>query len=88
MFSNIKNFLELKKQAEQMKKEMEKIKVTVEHANYEIVMKGDQTVDSVLEDGEENNDLRKLFNKAVKESQKEVAKKMRGQFGNMGIPGL
>lgn len=84
----MKDLYALKKQADQLKKDMEKIKVTLMLGKYEITMKGDQSVESVLEDGESNDDLVKLFNKAVKESQKKVAKKMKGQFGDMGIPGL
>lgn len=84
----MKDLYALKKQADQMKKEMEKILVQVFEGNYEISMKGDQTIDYVKENGEERNDLKSLFNNAVKESQKKVAKKMRGRMGDLGIPGL
>lgn len=84
----MKDLYAMKKEADKLKKEMEKIKVRINEKDYEIVMRGDQTVESVTKNGEGLDDLVKLFNKAVKESQKEVAKKMRGQFGNLGIPGL
>ncbi len=84
----MKDLYALKKQADQLKKEMEKIKVTVVLNDYELTMRGDQTVESILENGEDMSDLVKLFNKAIKESQKKVAKKMRGRFGDMGIPGM
>lgn len=87
-FGQMKNLYALKKQADEMKKKMEKIVVTVEEGQYEIVMKGDQTVESVRENGEERNDLKKAFNKALKESQKVVAKKMRNQMQDFGIPGM
>lgn len=84
----MKDLYALKKQADALKKEMERITVTVSSGDYELTMKGDQTIDSITENGEVRDDLVKLFNKAVKESQKKVAKKMRGQMGDFGIPGL
>jgi DNA-binding protein YbaB len=69
-FSQMKNLLALKKQADDMKKQMQSIKVEVEESGYKIVMLGDQTVESVTYEDENRNDLVKLFNKAVKESQK------------------
>jgi len=84
----MKDLYALKKQADAMQKQMEQIKVSVVDGDFEIVMKGDQTVDEVKENGENRNDLKKLFNKAVKESKKKAAKKMRGQMGDLGIPGL
>ena len=86
--SQMKELYALKKQADEMKKQMEKILVTVNEGDYEIVMRGDQNVEKVTENGEENEELKKLFNKAVKESQKVVAKKMRGQLGDLGLPGF
>lgn len=83
----MKDLYALKRQADVMKKEMEKIKVEVHEGLYTIIMKGDQSVERVEESGDENEDLKKLFNKAVKESQKKVAKKMRGQLGDFGFPG-
>ncbi|PJA41022.1 hypothetical protein CO178_01040 [candidate division WWE3 bacterium CG_4_9_14_3_um_filter_34_6] len=87
-FGQMKDLYALKKQADEMKKKMEKVVVTVAEGDYEIKMRGDQTIESVTSEGEDRNDLKKLFNKAVKESQKMVAKKMRGELGGLGIPGL
>lgn len=84
----MKDLYAFKRKADDMKKQMEKITVEVEESGYKLVMKGDQTVESVYQDSEEREDLKKLFNKAVKESQKKVAKKMRGQMADFGLPGL
>ena len=84
----MKDLYALKRKADDMKKQMEKITVEIEESGYKLVMKGDQTVESVYQDSEEREDLKKLFNKAVKESQKKVAKKMRGQMSDFGLPGL
>lgn len=87
-FSQMKNLYALKKQADEMKRKMEQIVVTVEEGQYEIVIRGDQSIEAVRENGEERNDLKKAFNKALKESQKVVAKKMRNQMQDFGIPGM
>ena len=87
-FNQMKNLYALKKQADEMKKKMEQIIVTVEEGQYEIVIKGDQTIDAVRKNGEDQPDLKKAFNKALKESQKVVAKKMRNQMSEFGMPGL
>jgi len=86
--NQIKDMYAMKKQADALKKQMEAILTTVEHKTYKLVMRGDQTVHSVIENGEEKKDLVELFNKAVKESQKTVAKKMKNQLGDFGFPGL
>lgn len=86
--SQMKNLYALKKQADAMNKKMEQIMVTIEEGQYEIAIRGNNQIESVLENGEERNDLKKAFNKAQKEVQKAVAKKMRGQMADFGMPGL
>ncbi len=91
MFDKIgqmKELLEFKKQADMMKREMEKIHTKVIDGNYEIVIRGDQHIEEVIENGEKRTDLEKLFNKAMRESQKAVEKKMKGQMAGLGFPGL
>ena len=84
----MKDLYALKKQADDLKKQMEKITVEVSQGDYKLVMQGDQKVRAVFVDGEEDQDLKKLFNQGVKESQKVVSKKMRGQLGGLGLPGF
>ena len=87
-FKQAKELFNLKKQADMLKKEMERISIKVYEGDYEIIMQGNQTVVDVKEGGESKPVLVKLFNKAVKESQKEVAKKMKGQLSGLGLPGM
>lgn len=87
-FTQMKEMYALKRQADAMKKQMEQITVEVQEGDFTIVMRGDQTVEEISENGEVRTDLKKLFNEAVKESQKKVAKKMKDQLGDFGIPGL
>lgn len=88
MFDKAKKLYNLKRRADKLKKRMAKIVVEVEVGDVKVVMRGDQSVDEVLVDGESNPDLKKAFNKAVKRSQKEVAKKMRGDLSDFGLPGI
>lgn len=87
-FNQMKELYALKKQADEMKKKMEQIVTTVQEGQYEIVIRGDQSIEAVYENGAERTDLKKAFNKALKESQKDVSKKMRNQMSDFGFPGL
>lgn len=87
-FGKAKELFKLKKQADVMKKQMEQITVEVEERGVKIVMQGDQKIREIWVDGADEPRLREAFNKAVKESQKKVAKKMQGQLGDLGLPGL
>ena len=81
----IKDLYNLKKQADDMKREMGKSVVEVEEKGVKITMQGDQKVLNISVDGEENQKLKDAFNKAVKESQKKVAKKMQGRLSDFGL---
>lgn len=67
---------------------MEAITVAVNHRGVEVTMRGDQRVEAVVIDGEEDPRVKEAFNRAVKESQKKVAKKLRGQLSELGLPGF
>jgi len=88
VFDKARDLYKLKKKADSLKKRMAEIVVEVKVGDTKVTMRGDQTVDEVLLNGQPNKDLRKAFNKAVKRSQKEVAKKMRGDLSDFGIPGI
>ena len=84
-FGNVKKLYELKKRADDMKKQMEEIVVEVEEKGIKVVMQGDNHVQEVWVDGELDVRLKEAFNKAVKEAQKKVAHKMQGQMGDFGF---
>jgi len=68
-----------------MKRQMEAITVEVEEKGVRIVLRGDNAVQEVWVDGVLDVRLKEAFNKAVKEAQKKVAKKMQGQMGDFGF---
>lgn len=84
-FGNVKKLYEMKKKADEMKKQMEAIVVEVEEKGIKVVMQGDNHVQEVWVDGELDLRLKEAFNKAVKEAQKKVAHKMQGQMGDFGF---
>ncbi len=89
MFDKFKQLGQLNKmrqQAMKLQKELEKIKETAEKGGMKVVVKGDQTIDYIVIDGEERRDLVDLINEALKKVQKESAKKMMEMGG--GLSGL
>ncbi|MEX1068579.1 MAG: YbaB/EbfC family nucleoid-associated protein [Patescibacteria group bacterium] len=84
----MKQLNDLRKQGQKLKSEMEQISVEVSEGDVVIKIRGDQEIEEVTVAGEKRDDLKKAFNKAVKESQKEVSKKLSGMLTNMKVPGL
>lgn len=88
MFEQVKQLNELHKQGQKLQSEMERIKVEVSEGRVKILIRGDQQIEWVEVDGQEREDLKKAFNKAVKESKKVVSKKLSGMLMNMKLPNL
>jgi len=88
MFDKARQLANLKRQSDALKKEMERIVVTFEEKGVRVVVRGDQRLEQLAVDGEEMPRVKEAVNKALKESQKKVAKKMRGQLMDLGLPGL
>jgi len=97
MLDKIKQLMEIKKQAEQLKRELEAVDVEVNDVpGIKIVITGTQKFKSIAIDEElvkgadkariESGILRSM-NAAIKASQDVVARKMQGATG-MNIPGL
>ncbi len=78
----------MRKQAQQLKSEMEKIVIEVTDGKVKILIRGDQQIELVEIEGEKRDDLKNAFNKAVKESQKKVSQKLSGMLTGMKMPGL
>lgn len=85
-FQQIKKLKELRDQAMQMQKALQAESMTVEDHGVKIVIRGDQQIEQIYIDGEENKDVREAVNKALKESQKVAAKKLQEMGG--GLSGL
>jgi len=88
MFDKARQLANLKRQSDALKNEMERIIVTFEEKGVRVVVRGDQRLEQLVVNGEEMPRIKEAVNKALKESQKKVAKKMRGQLMDLGLPGL
>lgn len=89
MFDKFKQLGELnkmRKQAQDLQKELEKIIETMEKRGWTVSVTGDQKVRYIKKDGEDFAELVDLINEAMKKVQKEAAKKMMEMGG--GLSGL
>jgi DNA-binding protein YbaB len=85
MFDKMKQLYELKKQADQMKKDLEAEIIEVEHGDVKVKVNAAQKVLDLSFPHDINPDkLRDAINKANEEAQKVAAKKMQGMMGGMG----
>ncbi len=97
MFDKVKELMELKKKADQLKKELEATHIEINEARgIKMVMNGAQIVQSIeidesmLTPANKNRiqmDLLKSFNNGVKKSQQAAATKMRNIPG-LNLPGM
>jgi DNA-binding protein YbaB len=87
MFDKVKqgkNILKLRSQAKQLQNELREIKHSEESGDYKITVNGAQEIVNIEINGERNEDLIKLINKAMKGIQKKAAKKMMEMGGGLG----
>lgn len=85
-FKQLGKLNQLRSQAKTMQRELEQIKQTEENAENKVRVSGDQKVEYLVVDGKERSDLVDLINRAMKNVQKESAKKMLEMGG--GLSGL
>lgn len=88
MLDKLKDLNNLRKAQSQIKKQLEQIFVKYEDGDIEILVRGDKKVEKITIDGEVNSELKDALNQAFKLTDKKVEKQMRGQMGDLGIPGL
>jgi DNA-binding protein YbaB len=87
MFDKFKQLGELAKmrqKAMELQKELEKIIKTVEKHGWQVSVTGDQKIRYIKKDGEDFQELADLINEAMKDVQKESAKKMMEMGGGLG----
>lgn len=87
MFDKFKQLGELKKmrdQAMQIQKALAQEKVEVEEDGIRIVMTGDQKIERIEIDGQEQGRLQEVLNKAIKRSQEVAARKLQEMGGGLG----
>ena len=85
-FQQLKKLKQLRDQALTMQKALSQILITKEKDGVKVVLSADQKIQRLTIDGEERNDIKELVNDALKDSQKEAAKKLQDMGG--GLSGL
>lgn len=84
MFDKVKNLANMQRQAKELQKELEKIIKTEEKHGYIVSVTGDQKLRYIKKDGEDMKELTDLINDAMKNVQKDAAKKMMDMGGGLG----
>ena len=85
-FKQLGQLNDMRKKANELQKELEKIIETLEKKGWTVSVTVDQKIRYIKKDGEDLNDLTDLINEAMKKVQKESAKKMMEMGG--GLSGL
>ena len=83
-FKQLGQLNEMRKKAQELQKELEKIIETMEKHGYTVSVTGDQKIRYIKKDGEDLVELTDLINEAMKRVQKESAKKMMEMGGGLG----
>lgn len=82
----LKKLKQLRDQAMEMQKVLQRESITVEENGVKVVMRGDQQIQELIIEGEDRKKVVEAVNKALKESQKIAAKKLQEMGG--GLSGL
>lgn len=85
-FRQLGELKKMRDQAMQIQKALAQERIEVEEQGIKVVMTGDQRVEEVRVDGEENSRLVEVLNKAIKRSQEVAAQKLQEMSG--GLSGL
>ena len=83
-FKQLGQLNEMRKKAAELQKELEKIIKTVEKHGYSVSVTGDQKIRYIKKGEEDLKELTDLINEAMKDVQKESAKKMMEMGGGLG----
>lgn len=87
MFDKVKQLGELKKmrdQAMKMQKALAEERIEVEEQGIRVVMAGDQQIKEIEVEGENQDRLVDILNKAIKKSQEVAARKLQEMSGGLG----
>lgn len=91
MFDKLQQLKELKKmrdEAMRIQKALDEETVEVEKRGVHVKVTLAQRFISIDAEGKDNDDIIEAVNEAVKESQKQAAKKMQGMMGMEGLKGM
>jgi len=85
MLDKVKKMNELRKAQSKIQKQLEEISVSDSSGDYEVRVRGDKKIEEIKIRGEEVRDLKDLLNSVMKDVDKKVQRKMRGQLSDLGL---
>lgn len=85
IFDRIKKLNQLRKSSQAIQKELEAEVLEVTHKGVKVQVRGDFQLQSLETGGRSDADILEAVNRALKEAQKQAAKKMRGRLGELGL---
>jgi DNA-binding protein YbaB len=84
-FKQVGNLMKMRSEAQKLQKELEQIVKTVEKDGWKVSVSGDQKIRYIKDpNGEDMTKLVEAINDALKDIQKEAAKKMMEMGGGLG----
>ena len=88
MMDQMKELMALQKKAQAIQDKLGNTHIEAEEGTYTVIVNGKQEIMEIKIDGNNNKELVKVINKALKKSQEIAAHEMKDVMGNLGIPGL
>jgi DNA-binding protein YbaB len=87
MFNPLKNLQDLKSMRDQAVKIQQALAqeiITVERNGVKVIISGDQKVQTIEVNGQEDQNIKEAVNEAIKKSQEVAAKKLQEMSGGLG----
>ena len=83
-FGQLGELKKMRDQAMQIQRELQAEKLNISKNGVDIVISGDQKIQSIAINGRSDNDVREAVNEAIKKSQEIAAKKLQSMGGGLG----
>lgn len=83
VLDKLKQLKQMRDQALAFKRELSQEKIEVEEKGVKVVISGDQKIQTLEIDGEQNSRILEVINKAIKKSQEIAAKKLTQMSGGL-----
>lgn len=83
-FKSLGDINQMRQQAQQIQKELAAEKIEVNRDGVRIVITGDQKIESVEVNGVADENLKNVFEEAIRKSQEVAARKLQGMAGGLG----
>ena len=83
-FKSLGDINQMRQQAQQIQKELAAEKIEVNRDGVRIVITGDQKIESVEVNGVADENLKTVFEEAIRKSQEVAARKLQGMAGGLG----